>query len=237
MGVSFVRTIVLYIVVVGAMRLMGKRQIGELQPSEFVVALLISELTAIPMQEPGIPLLNGIIPILTLISCEILLSSLTLISNRARQAITGRPSILVLNGWIDQAEMHRLRYTVDDLMEELRLAGYMSVDAIAFAVLETNGKLSVFPNTQNQPVTAGMMNLSPADGGLPVTIITDGRLIENSLPQAGKDPAWLNSQLQANNLRPDQVFLMTVDMAGKVILIPKDVQRNQKAARPQKNDD
>lgn len=236
MGVSFVRTIVLYVVVVGAMRLMGKRQIGELQPSEFVVALLISELTAIPMQEPGIPLLNGIIPILTLISCEILLSSLTLVSPRARKAITGRPSILIMNGQIDQAEMHRLRYTIDDLMEELRLAGYVSVDAVAFAVLETNGKLSIFPNSSNQPVTAGMMSLAAPENGLPVTLISDGYPIENSLQQAGKDQAWLDGQLRAQNLRPDQVFLMTVDPADKVILIPKDERRAEKAARPAKGD-
>ncbi len=236
MGVSFIRTIVLYVIVVGAMRLMGKRQIGELQPSEFVVAILISELTAIPMQDPGIPLLSGVIPVLTLISCEIVLSSLTLVSPRIRRAISGRPSILILNGQIDQAEMHRLRYTVDDLMEELRLAGYMNVDAIDFAVLETNGKLSVFPKAPEQPLTAGMMHISPPDGGLPVTIVTDGFLLENSLQEAGKDTAWLNTQLGTQHLTLDQVFLLTVDSAGKTILIPKDALRAQKAARPEKDD-
>ena len=227
-GIAFIRTIVLYIIVVGAMRLMGKRQIGELQPSEFVVAILISELAAIPMQENGIPLADGIIPILTLISLEIILSSITLISTRARHVITGTPSILIRNGQINQAEMRKLRFTLEDLMEELRLCGYMSVDEVAFAVLETNGQLSVFPTCANKPVTAGMMNLNCPDGGLPVTLITDGTVLEPALRHAGKDRNWLDIQLAPQRLTPDRVFLMTVDGMDRVIIIPKDENR----ARP-----
>jgi len=209
------------------MRFMGKRQIGELQPSELVVAILISELAAIPMQETGIPLVSGIIPILTLIACEIILSSITLVSIKMRLWITGKPSILIKNGQIDQQEMRRLRFTLDDLMEELRLCGYMGPDEVSFAVLETNGKLSVFPSCQNKPVTAGMMNLSCPDGGMPVTLICDGYLSLPSLACAGKDMVWLQNTLSAQSLSPQSVFLMTVDSLGKVIIIPKETQKIQ----------
>lgn len=227
MGIAFLRTILLYIVVVVAVRVMGKRQIGELQPSELVVAILISELAAIPMQESGIPIANGIIPILTLISCEIILSAVTLCSTKARRWITGQPSILIRNGVINQREMRRLRYTIDDLMEELRLCGMMSVDEVAWAVLETNGKLSVFPTSQNKPVTAGMMNLQPPDGGLPTTLISDGMVFLKALQHVGYDLIWLQNQLKNANLEPDKVFLMTVDNSGKIMMIPKDPNRNE----------
>jgi uncharacterized membrane protein YcaP (DUF421 family) len=222
LGISFVRTILLYIIVVAAVRIMGKRQIGELQPSELVVAILISELAAIPMQETGIPLASGVIPILTLISCEILLSSITLLSTKARKVITGRPSVLIMNSRIDQQEMRKLRFTLDDLMEELRLSGYMHIDEVAFAVLETNGKLSVFPTCPNKPMTAGMMNITCPDGGLPVTIISDGYVSAPSLSSAGKDMTWLTNRLSSQNLTPDKVFLMTVDSLDTTIIVPKD---------------
>lgn len=222
MGIAFIRTVILYVFVVTAVRLMGKRQIGELQPSELVVAILISELAAIPMQETGIPLVSGIIPILTLVACEITLSAITLWSAKFRHVITGKPSVLIRNGVIDQQEMRRLCFTIDDLMEELRLCGYMSVDEIAFAVLETNGKLSVFPNCQNKPVTASMMNLSCCDGGLPVMLICDGMLSLPSLSGAGKDMIWLQNVLSAQGFSPQDVFLMTVDSLDKTIIIPKE---------------
>lgn len=223
MGIAFIRTFLLYIVVIAAVRVMGKRQIGELQPSELVVAILISDLASVPMQDPGIPLTSGIIPILTLIACEVALSSLTLLNARARRVVTGRPSILIQNGQINQAEMRRLRYTLDDLMEELRLCGYMRIDEVAVAVLETNGKLSVFPTCQNKPVTAGMMDLPcPPSGGLPITLICDGQLYPESLRAAGKDKDWLESILSAQGMTVEGVFMMTVDNMDSTVIIKKD---------------
>jgi uncharacterized membrane protein YcaP (DUF421 family) len=144
-----------------------------------------------------------------------------------RQWITGKPSILIKKGQIDQKEMWRLRFTLDDLMEELRLCGYMGPDEVDFAVLETNGKLSVFPSCQNKPVTAGMMNLSCPEGGMPVTLICDGFLSLPSLDSAGKDMVWLQNTLSAQKLLPQSVFLMTVDSLGKVIIIPKETLKKQ----------
>lgn len=222
MSISFIRTIILYIFVIAAVRLMGKRQIGELQPSELVVAILISELAAIPMQNSGIPLISGIIPILTLIACEIILSVITLSSVKLRRVISGKPTILIRNGKIDQKEMRKQRFTLDDLMEELRLNGYMSIDEVAYAIVETNGKLSIFPTCQNKPVTASMMNLTCSDGGLPITLICDGKFSLESLIYAGKDIAWLQNTLAAQHLTDKDVFLMTVDNLGKTIIIPKE---------------
>lgn len=222
MGISFVRTIILYLTVIVAVRIMGKREIGELQPSELVVAILISELAAIPMQETGIPLASGIIPILTLLSCEIVLSAITMTNSRARRFISGSPSVLIMNGVINQKEMRRLRFTIDDLMEELRISGYMSVSEVAIAVVETNGKLSIFPTSPNKPVTAGMMNLDVQDGGLPSTIISDGDICSDALKTSGRNMSWLGGKLAEQGLAPEDIFLMTVDSLGTTIIIPKE---------------
>lgn len=227
MSIAFIRTVILYIFVVTAVRFMGKRQIGELQPSELVVAILISELAAIPMQETGIPLVSGIIPILTLVACEIILSTITLLSARFRHVVTGKPSVLIKGGVIDQLEMRRLCFTIDDLMEELRLCGYMNVDEVGYAVLETNGKLSVFPNCDNKPVTASMMKLNCPDSGLPTVLICDGMLSLSALSGAGRDITWLQNVLAEQSLTPQQVFLMTIDTLGKSIVIPKEQKREK----------
>ncbi|MFT9056176.1 MAG: DUF421 domain-containing protein [Ethanoligenens sp.] len=223
MGIAFIRTIILYVIVIAAVRIMGKRQIGELQPSELVVAILISDLASVPMQDTGIPLTSGIVPILTLISCEVALSGLTLLSTRLRRVVTGRPSILIQNGQINQSEMRRLRFTIDDLMEELRLCGYMSISDVAIAVLETNGKLSVFPTCAKSPVTAEMLRVPcPPDGGLPTTLICDGKLLPESLRSTGKDMDWLHATLSAQGLTVAGVFLMTIDNLDKTIIVKKD---------------
>lgn len=223
MAIAFIRTVILYVVVIGAVRVMGKRQIGELQPSELVVAILISDLASVPMQDTGIPLTAGVIPILTLIACEVALSGLTLLNARVRRVVTGRPSVLIKDGQVNQAEMRRLRYTLDDLMEELRLCGYMRIDEVAMAILETNGKLSVFPTAPNQPVTAGMLNLpQQPTGGLPVTVICDGQLYPESLRVVGKDKDWLESLLAAQGLTAEGVFILTVDALGNTFLIRRE---------------
>lgn len=222
MGIAFIRTIILYVFVVIAVRFMGKRQIGQLQPSELVVTILISELAAIPMQETGIPLVSGFIPIVTLVCCEALVDVLALRSYKFRRLISGRPSVLVRNGVIDQNEMNKQGFTLDDLMEEIRIAGYMSIDEVDYAIVETNGQLSVFPKSENKPVTAGMMNIQVTDGGLPTTVICDGLLSLPSLESVGKDIQWLQNTIAAQGLKTQDVFLMTVDNQGKAIIIPKE---------------
>ena len=145
MIISLVRTIILYILIIAALRLTGKRQLGELQPSELVLSIMISDLACVPMANTGIPLLGGVIPMVTIVSMEIILSYIILKSNKARRVITGQPSIIISKGVVNQREMERLRINIDDLMEELRQKSIVSIEEVNYAILETTGKLSVFP--------------------------------------------------------------------------------------------
>lgn len=155
MAISFYRTIILYLIVVVSLRIMGKRQIGELQPSELVIAIMISDLATIPMQETGIPLASGVIPIVTLIVLEVLSSFWSLKSKKFRTFATGRPSMLVENGQPNIVEMRRLRFNYDDLMEELRLWGLNDISEVQYAILETGGQLSIILKEENRPLTLG----------------------------------------------------------------------------------
>ena len=223
MNVSFLRTILLYITIVIALRIMGKRQIGELSPSEFVITILTSELATVPMQSTGTPLLYGIMPILTLLSLEILISTVSLKSRRIRKLVAGRTSILVENGKINQSEMTRLRLTLDELLEELRLKGFLDIAKVKYAILEANGELSVFPFTKDEPATKEDMNLPISPVHLPKTVISDGVIIESELKTANRDERWIREELSKRNIeRFSDVFLMQINEDGKINLIPKE---------------
>ena len=222
MVIAFTRTIILYILIITGVRLMGKRQVGELEPSELVVSLLIADLAAVPMQDFGIPLLTGIIPIFTLLSLTMILSVLTMKNTRFRVLMCGKPSIVVRDGQLDQREMQRNRYTVDELFEELRMKGCTDLEQIKYAILETNGQLSVLPYAACQPPTAAQLEVKTQEGGLPVILISDGRLMEENLHLTGHDKHWLDKQLRKRSCpSPAHVFLMTVDEVGKVYLAPR----------------
>ena len=209
MVIAFLRTIILYLFIIVGIRLMGKRQVGELEPSELVLALLIADLAAVPMQDFGIPLLTGIIPILTLLCLTMALSVLTMKS--------------VENGKLHQREMQKNRFTVDELMEELRMKGITDLNSIKYAILETNGQISVLPYAAQQPVTAAQMELHPKEPGLPLVIINDGRVLEHNLRQRGLDDIWLDRQLKAHHVKRSQdVFLLTVDEQTQVYLAEKE---------------
>ena len=224
MVIAFLRTIILYILIIAGIRIMGKRQVGELEPSELVLALLISDLAAVPMQDFGIPLSAGVIPIITLLCITMILSVLTMKSIRFRALMCGRPSIVIERGVIQQREMARNRITVDELMEELRLQGITDISSIQYAILETNGHLSILPWASQRPVTAGQMELTPEDASLPLIIINDGRLLAKNLAHLGLNEVWLNKQLRSHGVpQVQQVFLMTVDEQNRVFLVPKEV--------------
>ena len=223
MVIAFLRTIILYAFIIAGIRLMGKRQVGELEPSELVLALLIADLAAVPMQDFGIPLLTGLIPILTLLCITMALSVLTMKSVRFRALVCGRPSIIVENGVICQKEMRKNRFTVDELMEELRMKGITDLAKVKYAILETNGQISVLPCAGELPVTARQMGLSPQDPGLPVVIINDGRVIGRNLRQRGLNQAWLDKRLAEYKLKsPGEVYLLTVDGDNQVYLAPRE---------------
>lgn len=222
MVIALIRTVILYVLIITGVRLMGKRQVGELEPSELVVSLLLADLAAVPMQDFGIPLLTGIIPIFALLAMTMILSVLTMKNTRFRVLMCGKPSIVVKNGILDQREMQRNRYTVDELFEELRMKGYTDLTQIKYAILETNGQLSVLPFAAQQPPTAKDLSVTVQEGGLPVILISDGRLMDKNLHISGHDRHWLDKQLRKHNCpSPADVFLMTVDEAGKVYCSPR----------------
>lgn len=195
MLVAFVRTLILYVIVVVVMRVMGKRQIGQLQPFEFVVAIMVSELAAIPMQNTGIPLINGIIPILTLFIAQLITSYISLKSVKARAIICGKPSILVENGRIKEEELRKEVYTLNDLLEQLRSKNMPNISDVEYAILETNGELSVIPKSGKRPVNPEDLNIQTKYEGLPLDLIIDGKVNYKNLGKAKLDIGWLETEL------------------------------------------
>ena len=224
MVIAVVRAVILYLIIIVGIRLLGKHQVGELEPSEFVLALIIADIASVPMQDYGIPLLMGIIPIITLLCISMILSVLTMKSLKLRALLSGAPSILIREGKLDQKEMRRTRMTLDEVLEELRLQGYTDLGTVKYAILETNGQLSVLPYAEEKPPTAKDLNVSVTDAGLPLVLINDGRLISNNLKRRGLDENWLQKQLAQRKVsRVQEVFLLTVDEQGQTYFIRKDV--------------
>ena len=192
---AVVRTIILYLLIILGIRLMGKRQIGELEPSELVLSLIIADLAAVPMQDFGIPLIMGIIPILTLLCLSAILSVLTVKSIRFRALLCSRPSIVIQDGKILTREMVKNRFTVDELMEELRMAGVTDLSTVKYAVLETTGRISVLPYAEHQPVTVRDMGLKVKEAGLPVIVVSDGRVLSHNLKTRNLSMRWAKEQM------------------------------------------
>ena len=221
---ALIRTIILYFLIMAGLRLMGKRQIGELEPSELVLALLISDLASVPMQDFGIPLINGVLPILTLLSISMIISVLNLKSIRFRDLICGSPTIIIQEGHVLQNEMRRTRFTVDELIEELRQQSVVDLATVQYAILETNGKLSVLLYPEHQPLTPrSAQNHKLDDTGLPTVLISDGRLLERNLHRLHLDRTWLHRRLEENNIPSVQsLFLLTVDKQHHLYFLKKE---------------
>ena len=223
MIVTLLRTIILYILIIVGVRLLGKRQVGELEPTELVLALIIADLASVPMQDNGIPLLAGVIPIVVLLCLSMMMSVLMVRSVKFRALLCGRPSIVLKNGKILQAQLRLNRLTVDELMEELRAKGYTDLSTIQYAILETSGQLSVLPMADEKPVTAKQMGIASAEPGLPTILISDGRLLSHNLRGRGYEETWLQAQLEQYGVkRADQVFLLTVDEQGQTYFVAKE---------------
>ena len=226
MLIVILRTLIVYAALLVAMRLLGKRQMGEMELSEFVLASLIADMAAHPLQDMGIPLLNGLLPILVLFCCEVLIAGLSLKSIRLRSLIFGKPSLLIVKGRILQQEMLRNRFTLDELMQELRAQGITDPQDVEYGVLETNGKLSLILSPARQPVTAAQMHLPSEDKGYPSIIISDGRVLEGNLRHLGLDRRWLEERLRCHGVRsPREVFLLTASSAGESYFAAKEADR------------
>lgn len=222
MIISVIRTILLYIVIIFAIRIMGKRQIGELQTSELVVTLLISDIAAIPMQNTEQSLLSGIVPILILIVCEIIISFLMLKRAGFRRIICGKPIVIISDGKINQSEMHRLRMSTEDLSEELRQQGIFNIEDVGFAIVETNGKLSVLKKPEKDIPTAEELGIKTNDKGLEVVVISDGEISKYSLKICGLNRDWLFDILKKENTELNDVFLMIANEQGEYKIIEKE---------------
>ena len=222
MILSYLRTVILYLVLIAGMRLLGKRQIGQLEPSEFVLAMLIADLASIPMQDNGIPLLSGLVPIVTILSLELTLSGLTMSSVKFRRLLCGKPVILVENGRIIQENLRKVRITLDELTAKLRLKDVLDLTTVQYAILETDGSLSVFPFPKHMPPSAQDAGIQASKQYLPVTIIEDGFFSRENLQKSGRDEAWLRSVLARHRTSREETFLLTVDGAGKVNWVGKE---------------
>lgn len=217
MFIVLIRAIILYFIVVFIMRIMGKRQIGQLQPFELVVALMVSELASAPMQDTGIPLLHGIIPIITLLVLQVLISTLQLKSETARIIFCGKPSILIEKGKININELKKNRLNLNDLLEELRLKNYYNLEDIEYAILETGGQISIIPKSDSEPATRKDLNIKSSQDKLPVTLILDGKISNKNLKIINKDRNWLDKELSKKNISADKVLLALIDSKGKFV--------------------
>ena len=222
MILSYMRTVIFYLVLVLCVRLMGKRQIGQMEAPEFVVTMLAANLAAIPMQDEGIPLYSGLVPILTVLGVELVLASLSLRSVRLRRLLCGKPVILIENGRVLQDNLTRTRVTIDELMGHLREKDVLDLGTVQYAILETNGNLSVFPFPKEMPASARDAGIHPKNRFLPVTIIEDGHLFSENLNVAGKDESWVRRTLGEYRASIPGTWLLTVDQAGNVRWIGKE---------------
>ena len=228
MLVSVFRCIVLYIAVVVSVRIMGKRQLGELQPSELVVTIMLSEFAALPLQDMNIPLIWGIVPMFLMVALELSMSFFTMKSMRFRAICYGRPVILIYQGRLDQYNLLRTRVSVEDIMEAMRNNGILAIEDIQMAVLETNGTLSIIPKPQVMPPSAKDLKVSVAkSGGIPAIIVMDGKPMRDNMKLKNVDDEALATLLKGYQVQLEEVFVLTIDDCGKTHLIKKDF--NKKA--------
>ena len=224
----FVRSVILYAMAVLVMRAMGKRQVGQLQPFEIVVVIMIAELAATPMGGVGIPLLHGILPMAALLICHSVISTLCMKSERFRGWMSGQPTVLVRDGVICETELKKMSVTLGDLMEAMRTGGIMDPSEMGTAVLETGGQLNVFPKAANRPVTPQDMAMQPAHEGLPLPLILDGEVQKSNLNRGGLTEAWLVGQMrQLGYDEPSQVLFACLNTQGQMIVQGKGKKQMQ----------
>ena len=222
MLLSYARTILLYLALVFCIRLMGKRQIGQMEPSEFAVTMMAANLAAVPMENEGVPLYVGLVPMLTILGTELVLSGVTLRSIRLRKLLCGKPVILIENGRILQQNLRATRVTLDELTGHLREKDVLDIRSVQYAILETNGNLSVFPYPAEMPASAKEAGIYPKDRFLPVTVISDGQLLHQNLQAAAKDEAWVHKTLGQYRASIAGTWLLTVDKADQVVWLGKE---------------
>lgn len=222
---TYARTVVVYLFLIAVIRFLGKRQLGQMEPSEVVVTMLVADLASFPMEDPDIPLTAGIVPILAVLSMEILLSLLSVRSLKVRKLLCGKPVILMENGDFLQENMRKNRITIDELLSQLRQKDIMDPTTVRYAILETGGNLSVFPYPEYEPAAARDAGVPVESLKAPITVVSDGRVLSDNLKKAGKNQKWLEKALQKQGATVKQTFLLTVDKENKVLFYKKQIKR------------
>ena len=216
MLITFFRSIVLYIIVLIVMRLMGKREIGQLQPFELAISIMIADLATIPMTETGIPIFNGIIPILGLLLMHILISMINLKSLKAREIICGKPRILIYRGKIDAKALKKQRFTINELQEKLRGNNIVNLGDIEYAILETSGEVTIIQKPEKRGSIPEDFNIKPEYEGIPYDLVIDGKVMEQNLKKLGKNYNWLKKQVEKFGIKPEEALVVTIDGKGQI---------------------
>ena len=227
MLINFIRAIMIYILVLVVMRLMGKREIGQLQPFELVISIMIADLASIPMTDPGVPIFNGLVPILGLLAMHLLITLLNIKSVNLRKITCGKPTILVYRGKIDEEALKKERFTVSELQERLRGKDVFNLGDVEFAILETNGEVSVITKPNKRNLTPEDMNIEADYEGLPYDLIVDGKIMYENLNKIGKDKRWLIKQIEKFKCLPQDVLIATMDGKGNFFCQQKERKKNK----------
>ena len=222
MLIVFFRSIVLYIIVLIVMRLMGKREIGQLQPFELAIAIMIADLAAVPMAETGIPISNGIIPILGLLVMHLIISFLNLKSMKIRGILCGKPAILIYRGKIDEKVLKKERFTLNELQERLRSSNVVNLGDVEYAILETSGQVTVIQKPDKRTTTPRDFNIMPEYEGIPYDLVVDGKVMYNNLKIIGKDYNWLKKQVNKFNMEPEEALIVTLDGGNQIFCQKKE---------------
>ncbi len=225
MLINFVRSILIYLIVLIVMRLMGKREIGQLQPFELVISIMIADLASIPMTNTGVPIFNGIIPILGLLAMHLLITVLNMKSVNIRKITCGKPKILVYRGKIDEEALKKERFTVSELQERLRGKEIFNLGDVEFAILETNGEISVIQKPNKRNTIPEDFNIMPEYEGMPYDLIVDGKIMYENLKKIGKNEKWLENQIKKFNTKSQDVLIATIDGKGNFFCQEKQKSR------------
>ena len=222
MLITFFRSIILYIIVLVVMRLMGKREIGQLQPFELAISIMIADLATIPMTEIGIPITNGIIPILGLLIMHLIISIVNLKSIKLREIICGKPRILIYRGKIDEKALKKERFTINELEERLRGNNVVNLGDVEYAILETSGQVTVIQKPEKRNTIPEDFNIVPEYEGIPYDLVVDGKVMNKNLKAIGKNYNWLKKQVEKFDIKPEEALVVTIDGKGQIFCQKKE---------------
>lgn len=213
---TFIRVSIIYILVLAVMRIMGKREIGQMQPFELVIAIMIADLASVPMSDTGIPITSGIIPILALLLFQLIISIMNLKSIFLRKVICGKPRILIYRGKIDEVALKKEKITINELQERLRQKNIFTIGDVEYAILETSGEISVIQKPEKRNTIPEDFNITPDYEGIPYDLVIDGKIMHDNLKQIGRDEKWLQKQVEKFKIKPQDALIVTFDGKGQI---------------------